>query len=95
MAESDIGTVRIPVQHAGRRASLWAATWLVGKPTRTAGARSARRGAEAARQHAVALQAISATPVGGRILQQKGLRDDPPWSGSWRTLTRHVTPLPC
>lgn len=37
MAESDIGTVRMPVQHAVQHASFLAATWLVGKPTRTAG----------------------------------------------------------
>jgi hypothetical protein len=37
MAESDIRTVRIPVQHAVQRASLGMAPWPVGKPTRTAG----------------------------------------------------------
>jgi hypothetical protein len=36
MAESDIGTVRMPVQHALEHASPLVAPWLVGKPTRTA-----------------------------------------------------------
>jgi hypothetical protein len=63
-----------------------AATWLVGKPTRTGGALSAS-GAEAARQQAVALQAISAIPVGGRILHQEGALYDPPCSGSCHALT--------
>jgi hypothetical protein len=38
------------------------ATWLVGKPTRTAGRAQRARGAEAARQQAVALQAIQPSP---------------------------------
>jgi hypothetical protein len=41
MAHSDIETVRMPVQHAMRRALLLAAPWLVSKPTRTRGALSA------------------------------------------------------
>jgi hypothetical protein len=39
MAESDIGTVRMPAQHPLQHAPLLAPTWLVGKPTRTAGVR--------------------------------------------------------
>jgi hypothetical protein len=86
MATSDIRTIRMPIQHTVRRASLFGAHMARGQadPHRR---RAERRGAEAARQHAVALQAISAIPFDGRILRQMRSLGDRPWSGSCHALT--------
>jgi len=72
MAESDIGTVRMPVQHALGHASLLVATWPVGKTTRTAGALSAPRSGSGAAARLL-VWTPARRPSDESILHQKGL----------------------
>jgi hypothetical protein len=94
MAESDIRTVRIPVQHAVQRASLGMAPWPVGKPTRTAGVHQ-RAEERKRRQQAVARHARPGISLDGHIVHQMQSSGDPSWSGSCHTLTADTTPSAC
>jgi hypothetical protein len=69
----------MPVQHAVQHASLLAATWLVGKPTRTAGVR------KRAEEELAAGGQLGAPPGKQRLDLGLGRRDPKLWAGrgSW------------
>src|SRR5512133_1528628 len=69
-------------------------TWLVGKPTRTAGALSAPRSGSGAAASCCAASHLP-IPLGGGILHQMQSGCDPSWSGSCRALTGDATMAPC
>ena len=92
MAESDIRTVRMPLRPTSGAALASGCTWLMGKPTPTAGALSAPRSGSDAATSAV-LSDSSAVSAGGLILHQEGSHDDLSWSGSRYACPWEATPL--